>query len=125
MATLLTYASAPPLPVYNEMTMTVGGISPSPPSLQKKFFFFFHQQLIVMRDRETNRSRGFAFITYSTEAEAEYAIQEMNDKELDGRRIRINIANARSSGGGGGGGGGPSKSLFSLNNSLTRPSYHL
>ena len=64
-----------------------------------------------MRDRETQRSRGFGFVTYNTEAEAHAAIDGMNDQELDGRRIRVNIANARS-GGGGGGGGGSSKSLF-------------
>jgi cold-inducible RNA-binding protein len=65
-----------------------------------------------MRDRETHRSRGFGFVTYSTEAEAHEAINRMNDTELDGRRIRVNIANARSGGGGGGGGGGPSKTPF-------------
>jgi RNA recognition motif-containing protein len=72
-----------------------------------------HEQSIVMRDRESQRSRGFGFVTYNTEAEAHAAIDGMNDQELDGRRIRVNIANARSGGGGGGGGGGgPSKSLF-------------
>jgi RNA recognition motif-containing protein len=70
-------------------------------------FIFSPAQSIVMRDRETNRSRGFGFVTYSTGAEADAAIAGMNDQELDGRRIRVNIANARS-GGGGSGGGGPS-----------------
>jgi RNA recognition motif-containing protein len=64
-----------------------------------------------MRDRETQRSRGFGFVTYGNEVEAQAAIQQMNDADLDGRRIRVNIANARG-GGGGGGGGGPSKFLF-------------
>ena len=69
-----------------------------------------------MVDRETGRSRGFAFVTFSSEAEAEAAIQGLNDQELDGRRIRVNIANARPGGGGGGGGGGygQSPSLFSI-----------
>lgn len=58
-----------------------------------------------MRDRETGRSRGFGFVTYSSDTEAQEAIAGLNDQELDGRRIRVNLANARPSGGGGGGGG--------------------
>ncbi|KAG8895201.1 hypothetical protein FRC01_012510, partial [Tulasnella sp. 417] len=63
---------------------------------------------IVMQDRETGRSRGFGFVTFGTDAEAQEAINGMNENELDGRRIKVNLANARPSGGSGGGyrGGG-------------------
>jgi len=59
---------------------------------------------IVMRDRDTGRSRGFGFVTYGGEEEAQLAISNMNDSELDGRKIKVNQANSRGSGGGGGGG---------------------
>ena len=58
-----------------------------------------------MVDRETGRSRGFAFVTFSSGGEADAAVSGMHDQDLDGRRIRVNIANERPSGGGGGGGG--------------------
>ena len=54
---------------------------------------------IVMRDRDTGRSRGFGFVTFSNANEAESAISGLNEQELDGRRIKVNLANARPSGG--------------------------
>jgi RNA recognition motif-containing protein len=56
-------------------------------------------------DRESGRSRGFAFVSMSTDEEANAAIQQMNGADLDGRPLRVNIAEERRPGGGGGGGG--------------------
>ncbi|OGM51305.1 glycine-rich RNA-binding protein 2 [Aspergillus bombycis] len=61
---------------------------------------------IVMKDRETGRSRGFGFVSFSTAEEAEAAISGLHDSDLDGRRIKVNMANARPSGNRGGYGGG-------------------
>ena len=63
----------------------------------------------VITDRETGRSRGFGFVTYSNDESAVTAINEMNGVELDGRSIKVNEAEDkgfRTGGGGGGGGGG-------------------
>ncbi len=60
----------------------------------------------VVTDRETGRSRGFAFVTMGSTTEAQNAIQGMNGAMLDGRPLRVNEAEERSRGGGGGGGGG-------------------
>lgn len=59
----------------------------------------------VVTDRETGRSRGFAFVTMGSQAEAQKAISEMNGALLDGRPLRVNEAEERRGGGGGGGGG--------------------
>jgi RNA recognition motif-containing protein len=46
----------------------------------------------LMMDRMTGRSRGFAFVTYSTPEEAQKAIEAMNGAQLDGRALTVNIA---------------------------------
>lgn len=65
-------------------------------------------QANLMTDRMSGRPRGFGFVTMSTEAEAESAMNALNGASLDGRALTVNIAKPREerSGGGGGGGGG-------------------
>ena len=52
-------------------------------------------ELKIVTDRETGRARGFAFVTMSTEAEATYAIERMNNSMFDGRALRVNLAEER------------------------------
>jgi RNA recognition motif. (a.k.a. RRM, RBD, or RNP domain) len=60
----------------------------------------------LVSDRETGRSRGFAFVTMGTPEEAAKAIEGMDGRTLDGRPLRVNEAEQRQQRGGGGGGGG-------------------
>lgn len=64
------------------------------------------EEAVVVKDRDTGRSRGFGFVRFSQEADAEAAITAMNNIEFDGRTIRVDKASERGSGGGGGGFGG-------------------
>ena len=61
------------------------------------------QSANVVEDRETGRSRGFAFVEMSTNAEAAAAIDQFNGKEIDGRLLKVNEAKPRENRGGGGG----------------------
>ena len=49
----------------------------------------------MIKDRDTGRPKGFAFITMNNQAEAEGAIKMLNEKMLDDRAIRVNIAKPR------------------------------
>ena len=63
----------------------------------------------IVEDRDTGRSRGFAFVEMSTQEEANAAIEQFNGKELGGRALKVNEARPRENRGGGGrgfGGGG-------------------
>jgi len=57
----------------------------------------------VMTDRETGRSRGFAFVEMADAAGAQKAL-ELDGRDLEGRSLRVSIAEERRGGGGGGGG---------------------
>jgi RNA recognition motif-containing protein len=58
----------------------------------------------VITDRETGRSRGFAFVEMESDA-ADAAIEALDGKDFGGRALRVNEARERERGGGGGGGG--------------------
>lgn len=59
----------------------------------------------IPTDRETGRARGFAFVTMSSSGDATRAISDLDGSTLDGRPLRVNVAQERTQGGGGGGGG--------------------
>lgn len=90
----------------------VGGLSWDTSDDSLRDAFAAHGQVTdakVISDRDTGRSRGFGFVTFSTASEAAAAISAMDGTDLDGRTIRVNEANDRGPGGGdrrGGGRGG-------------------
>jgi RNA recognition motif-containing protein len=49
----------------------------------------------MIKDRTTGRMKGFAFVTMSTDEEAQAAIKALNEKVLDDRALRVNIARPR------------------------------
>lgn len=59
----------------------------------------------VITDRETGRSRGFAFVEMANDEEALRAIDGMNDQDIAGRPVRVNEAKPQAPRTGGGGGG--------------------
>jgi RNA recognition motif-containing protein len=71
----------------------------------------------IILDRETGRSKGFAFVEMPNDDEARQAIAELNDTEMDGRTIVVKESEPRESRGGGGnnrrsGGGGFSRNRY-------------
>lgn len=62
----------------------------------------------VIEDKFSGRSKGFGFVEYTNAEDADKAIEALNGKEIEGRKLVVNEArpmSPRSSGGGGGGGG--------------------
>ena len=60
----------------------------------------------VIEDRDTGRSKGFAFVEMSTEDEATSAIEQFNGKEVAGRSLKVNEARPKEDRSGGGRGFG-------------------
>jgi RNA recognition motif-containing protein len=60
----------------------------------------------VMRDMATGRARGFAFVEMGTDEDAQKAISEFHEHQMEGRALVVNEARPKPEGGFGGGGGG-------------------
>ena len=63
-------------------------------------------EVVLMQDKFTGKSRGFAFVTMATDADAATAVNTLNGKALDGRPLTVNEARPREDRPAGGGGGG-------------------
>lgn len=63
-------------------------------------------EVMLMQDKFTGRSRGFAFVTMGSDAEAQAAVETFHGKDLDGRALTVNEARPREDRPAGGGGGG-------------------
>jgi hypothetical protein len=91
-------------------------------TLRQKFEEFGAvEEAVVVKDRDTGRSRGFGFVRYTQEADAQQAIDAMNNVEFDGRTIRVDKASdtgPRGGFGGGRGGGGQYGGRGGFNNSM-------
>jgi RNA recognition motif-containing protein len=67
------------------------------------------QSVTIIKDRDTGRSKGFAFVEMGTQVEAQQAISKFNGQNLQDRALTVNLARPREErprGGGGGGGYG-------------------
>ena len=64
------------------------------------------KEVALITDRATGRSKGFGFVEMTTQADAEKAIQLLNNHDMGGRPLMVSIARPREERGPGGGGGG-------------------
>jgi RNA recognition motif-containing protein len=91
----------------------IGGLAYSTTSEGLREFFAQSGNVLsatVITDRFSGQSRGFGFVEMATAEDAQNAISQINGRELDGRRITVEISNPqapRTGGGGAGGGGRP------------------
>jgi RNA recognition motif-containing protein len=98
----------------NESRLFVGNLSYQ--TMENDLQEYFSQAGVVssvnlMLDKFTGKSRGFAFVEFGTQDEANKAVEMFHNKEFQGRQLTVNIARPREeraprAGGGGGGGGG-------------------
>ena len=73
----------------------VGNLSYGITQEQLKSIFEEYGEVVstkIITDHDTGRSKGFAFVEMAEQAEADKAISELNEGELDGRTIKVNLA---------------------------------
>jgi RNA recognition motif-containing protein len=83
----------------------VGGLSYSTTSETLREYFSqcgTVESAAVITDKFSGQSRGFGFVEMATAEEAQRAIAELNGKDLDGRKLTVNLSNPRPAGAGGG-----------------------
>ncbi|KAH9299276.1 hypothetical protein KI387_030958, partial [Taxus chinensis] len=84
----------------------IGGLSWGVDDLSLKEAFSDYGEVIearVILDRDSGRSRGFGFVSFTNTEEASAAMSAMDGKEIQGRSVRVNYATERTGGFGGGG----------------------
>ena len=54
-------------------------------------------EAVVIKDKYSGRSKGFGFVTFADEESAQKAVSEMNEKEVQGRNLKVNEARPMSS----------------------------
>ncbi len=90
--------------------MYVGNLSFKTTKQDLETLFSQHGQVTDVHlpmDRDSGQPRGFAFVTMDSAASMQSAITAVHGKEVDGRNLKVNEAQAREERGGGGGGGKP------------------
>jgi len=60
--------------------------------LKKIFAGFEVEEATVISDKYSGRSKGFGFVTVADDEQAKKAISELNDKEVEGRKLKVNEA---------------------------------
>ena len=80
------------------MRIYVGNLSWTADENELRDAFAAHGEVTsvqVITDRETGRSRGFAFVDMANDAEANEAISAVDNKEIAGRQVKVNEAKPR------------------------------
>jgi len=61
-------------------------------AFKKLFSGFTTEEVTLIKDKFSGRSKGFGFVTIPDEEEAKKAISEMNEKEIEGRKLKVSEA---------------------------------